>query len=104
MALTFSYRGRLTDLVEQDIYRIKLNYRIIDKLYLRSFYQINNRRDKLDDTQRKLTAWNSLLQYEFFAGSNLYFVLNLQKDNNLEDHGLFENAGKYFKFAYEVNF
>lgn len=104
MALTFSYRGRLTDLVEQDIYRIKLNYRIIDKLYLRSFYQINNRRDKLDDTQRKLTAWNSLIQYEFFAGSNLYFVLNLQKDNNLEDHGLFENAGKYFKFAYEVNF
>lgn len=104
LGLSFSYRGRETDLVEQDIYRIKLNYRIMDKLYLRSFYQINNRTDKRIDDTRKLTAWNSLLQYEFFAGSNLYFVLNLQKDNDLEDHGLFENAGKYFKFAYEINF
>jgi hypothetical protein len=104
MGLTLSYRGQKTDAVDQNIYRVKLNYRIIDKLYLRSFYQINNKKDLVGDDRRILMAWNSLLQYEFFAGSNLYFVLNLQKDSDMEGSRLLENPGRYFKLAYEVNF
>ncbi len=94
MAVTFSYRARQTSAIDQKIYRVKLNYRIMDKLYLRSFYQ--------RDTYNNVSLWNSLLQYEFFAGSNVYLVVNLQK--NVDNKDLLENVGRYFKFAYEMNF
>lgn len=71
------------------IVRMKADYRIMDKLYLRSFFQ--------RDTGKDLTFWNSLVQYEFFAGSNIYVVLNLL-GNDLD------YVGRYFKFAYEFNF
>ena len=103
IGLALSYRGQHTEDFDQKIYRIKLNYRIIDKLYLRSFFQRNIVEDNSAGVS-KVTSWNSLLQYEFFAGSNVYFVMNLQKDPARDDHRLFENTGQYFKFAYEVNF
>lgn len=71
------------------IIRAKADYRIMDKLYLRSFFQ--------RDTGKDVTFWNSLVQYEFFAGSNIYVVLNLL-GNDLD------YVGRYFKFAYEFNF
>ncbi|MBL7960310.1 hypothetical protein JNL27_08720, partial [bacterium] len=113
MGLLLTYLGQHTEDFDQKIYRIKLNYRIIDKLYLRSFFQRDDYNDSSIDEQYKVTSWNSLLQYEFFAGSNLYFVLNLQKkyyvlnsyrDPRKNDNKLFENSGQYFKFAYELNF
>ena len=75
--------------IKQTIFRIKLDWRIIDKLYLRSFFQ--------QDTYRRLALWNSLLQYEFFAGSNIYLVLNLE-GNKLQ------NTQRVFKIGYEFNF
>lgn len=75
--------------IKQTIYRIKLDWRIMDKLYLRSFFQ--------KDTYRNTALWNSLLQYEFFAGSNAYLVLNLQ-GNKLQ------NTQRVFKVGYEFNF
>jgi hypothetical protein len=75
--------------IKQTIFRIKLDWRIIDKLYLRSFFQ--------QDTYRRVALWNSLLQYEFFAGSNIYLVLNLQ-GNKLQ------NTQRVFKVGYEFNF
>lgn len=113
MGLLLSYRGQHTETFDQKIYRVKLNYRIIDKLYLRSFFQRDDYEDGSINEHYKLTSWNSLLQYEFFAGSNVYFVLNLQKnyyvldsyrDPRYNDNKLFENSGQYFKLAYELNF
>ena len=104
MGLLLSYVGQHTEDFDQKIYRIKLNYRIIDKLYLRSFFQKKIVDDNSPNGVSRITSWNSLLQYEFFAGSNVYFVLNLQKDPGQNDSKLFENSGQYFKFAYELNF
>jgi hypothetical protein len=75
--------------VDQNIYRIKMDYRLRRKLYLRSFFQ--------RDTQRDVTFWNSLIQYEFFAGSNVFLVLNLL-GNDLD------YVGRYLKVAYEIYF
>ncbi|MBL7961915.1 hypothetical protein JNL27_16905, partial [bacterium] len=104
MGLLLSYVGQHTEDFDQKIYRIKLNYRVIDKLYLRSFFQKRIVDDNSPSGVSRVTSWNSLLQYEFFAGSNVYVVLNLQKDPGLNDNRLFENSGQYFKFAYEMNF
>ena len=75
--------------VEQTIVRVKLDVRVIDRLYLRSFIQ--------KDNYRQQGLWNTLLQYEFFAGSNVYLVLNQEGQR-------FENGGKFFKVGYEVGF
>ncbi|KAB2878511.1 hypothetical protein F9K33_12930 [bacterium] len=104
MGLLLSYVGQHTEDFDQKIYRIKLNYRVMDKLYLRSFFQKRIVDDNSPSGVSRVTSWNSLLQYEFFAGSNVYVVLNLQKDPGLNDNRLFENSGQYFKFAYEMNF
>ncbi|MBL7993995.1 hypothetical protein JNM05_01365 [bacterium] len=104
MGLLLSYVGQHTEDFDQKIYRIKLNYRVMDKLYLRSFFQKRVVDDNSPNGISRVTSWNSLLQYEFFAGSNVYVVLNLQKDPGLNDNRLFENSGQYFKFAYEMNF
>lgn len=71
------------------IYNIKLDYKIIDKLFLRAYYQRN--------TQRKLALLNTMLQYEFFGGSSVYFVLNLDGDR-------LEYTRRYFKVSYEFKF
>ena len=75
--------------VRQTIVRVKVDMRLIDQLYFRSFVQ--------RDSYSRLGLWNSLLQYEFFAGSNVYFVLNQEGER-------FENSGESFKVGYEVNF
>ena len=87
LTTSLSYRDFFD--IKQTIFRIKLDWRIIDKLYLRSYFQ--------QDTYRKLALWNSLLQYEFFAGSNIYLVLNLE-GNKLQ------NTQRVFKIGYEFNF
>ncbi len=74
--------------VEQTIVRVKLDVRLMERLYLRSFVQ--------KDNYRKQGLWNTLLQYEFFAGSNVYLVLN-----QIGEH--FEQTGQFFKVGYEVN-
>jgi hypothetical protein len=87
--LTLNYNYRSQPGIKQSIYNIRLDSRILDKLYLRSYFQ--------DDTYRKIAQWNTLLQYEFFGGSSVYFVINLAGDH-------LQNTGRYFKVAYEFNF
>jgi hypothetical protein len=86
-SITLNYRELFN--IKQTIYRIKVDYRIIDKLFLRTYFQ--------KDTYRRLALWNTLLQYEFFAGSNAYFVLNLEGDK-------LQNTRRVFKLGYEFNF
>jgi hypothetical protein len=74
--------------VRQTIIRLKLDVRLLERLYLRSFVQ--------KDNYRKLGLWNTLLQYEFFAGSNVYFVLNQTGER-------FEQSGQFFKVGYEAS-
>ena len=71
------------------ILNTRMDYKVMDKLYLRSFFQ--------RDTQSKQSLWNTLVQYEFFAGSNFYFVINLVGQN-------LEKTSKYLKLGYEFNF
>jgi len=66
-----------------------LNWKIMNKLFLRSYYQ----RDNLS----KQALWNSILQYEFFAGSNAYLVVNMNGEN-------LQYIGKYFKLGYDFTF
>ena len=89
MRLTFNYSYRGQDQIKQSIFNIKFDCRLIDKLYLRSFFQ--------KDTYNDLALWNTLLQYEFFGGSSVYLVLNLSGDR-------LQNTGRYFKTGYEFNF
>jgi len=89
LRLTLNYTHVEHDIVNQTIYSAKLDYRILSKLYLRTYYQ--------RDTYFKKGLWNTLLQYEFFGGSNVYLVLNLRGDR-------LENTGRYFKISYEFNF
>lgn len=85
--VTVNYRELFN--IKQTIYRIKVDYRIIDKLFLRTYFQ--------KDTYGKKALWNTLLQYEFFAGSNAYLVINLE-GNKLQ------NTRRVFKLGYEFNF
>ncbi|CAN5636911.1 hypothetical protein BH10BAC5_BH10BAC5_01210 [soil metagenome] len=71
------------------ILNTRMDYKVMDKLYLRSFFQTN--------TGSKQSLWNTLVQYEFFAGSNFYFVLNLIGEN-------LQHTSKYLKLGYEFNF
>ena len=84
--LNYHYRDVLN--IVQSIYQVKLNYRIIQKLFLRTFFQ--------KDTYANDALWNTLLQYEFFAGSNIYFVFNLEGDR-------LQNTVRYFKIGYNFN-
>ncbi len=59
------------------------------KLFLRSYFQ----RDNL--SQQAL--WNSILQYEFFAGSSAYIVVNMNGEN-------LQYIAKYFKIGYDFAF
>ncbi len=75
--------------VRQTIIRVKMDVRLLERLYFRSFVQ--------KDNYFKRGLWNTLLQYEFFAGSSVYLVLNQEGER-------FQNSGKFFKVGYEVNF
>ncbi|MCI0448430.1 MAG: hypothetical protein L0Y79_01440 [Chlorobi bacterium] len=85
--LNYNYR-ELFD-IKQSIYSAKIDYKVIDKLYLRTFFQ--------KDTYNRRALWNTLVQYEFFGGSSVYLVLNLE-GNRLE------YTRRYFKVGYEFNF
>lgn len=74
---------------KRTILNSRLDWRILPKLYLRSYYQ----RDNLT----KQALWNSIAQYEFFAGSNVYLVINLNGDK-------LQNTARYFKVGYEFAF
>jgi len=75
--------------VKRTIFNSRLDWQVINKLYIRSYFQ--------KDTYTKQALWNSIFQYEFFAGSNVYFVINLN-GNKLQ------NTAKYFKVGYEFTF
>jgi len=75
--------------VKQSIFSIKADLRIIQRLFLRTYFQ--------RDTYSRIAEWNSLIQYEFFGGSSVYLVLNFTGDR-------LEYTQRYFKVAYDVNF
>lgn len=83
LQIVYHYRDVLD--IKQNIYRVKLNYQILPKLYLRSYFQ--------EDTYNDMALWNTLLQYEFFAGSNVYLVFNLEGEK-------LQNTIRYFKIGY----
>ncbi len=84
--LSYSYR-RLFD-IKQSVLNVRLDYRIIKDLYLRTFYQ--------RDTYSRQSLLNAMIQYEFFAGSNAYIVLNLDGDR-------LQYTRRYFKISYEFS-
>ena len=71
------------------IFSTRMDYKVMDKLFLRSLFQ--------RDSQSKQALWNTLVQYEFFAGSNFYFVLNLVGDK-------LQHTSRFLKLGYEFNF
>ena len=73
---------------DRTIINARMDYKIMKKLFIRAFYQ--------KDTYSKASLLNAMLQYEFFAGSNIYLVLNLD-GNNLQF------TRRYFKFGYDFN-
>lgn len=84
-----SYNNHSASDVKQSIFSAKLDWRVLPRLYVRSYFQT--------DTYNRRALWNSMLQYEFFAGSSAYVVLNLQGEK-------LQNTGRYFKVGYEFNF
>lgn len=87
MKFAYDYQSVLG--IKQSIFSTKLDWRIIPKLYLRAYFQ--------QDTYNKLAMMNTMLQYEFFAGSNIYLVLNLEGEK-------LQNTGRYFKVGYDFHF
>jgi hypothetical protein len=87
-SILFAYDYRTVMDIKQSIFSAKLDWRVFPKLYLRSYYQ--------EDTYNKLALWNTMLQYEFFAGSSVYLVMNLLGEK-------LQNTGKYFKVGYDFN-
>ncbi|MBL7129015.1 MAG: hypothetical protein ISS16_08525 [Ignavibacteria bacterium] len=71
------------------IINARFDYQVLKKLYLRAFYQ--------KDTYSEDALLNAMVQYEFFAGSNVYFVLNLEGEK-------LHYTRRYFKISYEFNF
>jgi len=74
---------------KRTILNTRMDYRILPQLYLRSFFQRDN--------FNKQALWNTILQYEFFAGSSVYLVFNLNGDR-------LQNTRKYFKVGYDFAF
>lgn len=74
---------------DRTIINTRIDYKAMKKLYLRAFLQ--------KDTYTKNALLNAMVQYEFFAGSNLYLVLNLIGDN-------LQYTSRYSKIGYEFNF
>ena len=86
---TLNYTYRELFEIKQSIYSAKIDYKVIEKLYLRTFFQ--------KDTYNRRALWNTLVQYEFFGGSSVYLVLNLDGDR-------LQYTRRYFKVGYEFNF
>jgi hypothetical protein len=84
---SYSYR-EVGDII-QSIYSTKIDLKVIEKLYLRTYFQ--------KDTYGKRALWNTMVQYEFFGGSSVYLVLNLEGDK-------LQYTRRYFKVSYEFNF
>ena len=82
--------------IKRTIYSAKLDYRILSKLYLRSYFQFQ-KTTVADQASTKQALWNTMMQYEFFGGSSVYLVLNMYGDR-------LQYTGRYFKIAYEFNF
>ncbi|HRE39756.1 MAG TPA: hypothetical protein PLG90_00345 [Ignavibacteria bacterium] len=75
--------------IKQTIINTRVDYRIIKQLYFRGFFGKN--------TNTKEALLNLMMQYEFFAGSNIYLVMNLQGPE-------LEYTRRYFKIGYEFSF
>ncbi|MEO8664598.1 MAG: hypothetical protein ABI462_03800 [Ignavibacteria bacterium] len=75
--------------VKRTILNTRLDWKVINRLYLRSYFQRDN--------YSRQALWNSVLQYEFFAGSSVYLVVNLNGDR-------LQNTRNYFKVGYEFTF
>ena len=75
--------------VKRTILNTRLDWKVINKLYLRSYFQRDN--------YTRQALWNSILQYEFFAGSSVYLVVNLNGQK-------LQNTRNYFKVGYEFTF
>ncbi len=88
IAMRFAYDYQSVFDIKQSIFSARMDWRVVPKLFLRSYFQ--------QDTYNRLAMWNTLVQYEFFAGSNIYFVLNLQGQK-------LQNTGRYFKIGYDFN-
>lgn len=82
--------------IKRTIYSTKLDYRILSKLYLRTYFQYQQVKQG-ENSPVKQALWNTMMQYEFFGGSSVYLVLNLYGDR-------LQYTGRYFKIAYEFNF
>lgn len=89
LALSASMTYVTIDDIKRTIVNTRLDFKPINHVYIRSYYQ--------RDSYTKQALWNSILQYEFFAGSNVYLVFNLNGDR-------LQNIGKYFKVGYEFIF
>ena len=87
MGFAYDYQSVMD--IKQSIFSVKLDWRVLQRLYVRSYFQ--------QDTYNRLAMWNTTFQYEFFAGSNVYFVLNLQGPK-------LQSTGRYFKIGYDFNF
>ncbi len=85
---SYSYR-EVGESIKQSIYSTKIDLKLLDKLFLRTYFQ--------KDTYGKRALWNTMVQYEFFGGSSVYFVLNLEGDK-------LQYTRRYFKVSYEFNF
>ncbi len=75
--------------LKRTILNTGLNWKVMNRLFIRSYFQ----RDNI--TRQAL--WNSILQYEFFAGSNFYIVVNINGDK-------LQYVGKSFKLGYDFTF
>jgi hypothetical protein len=89
LALSASLTYVDIDNIKRTIVNTRLDFKPFNRVFLRSYFQ----RDNLT----KQALWNSILQYEFFAGSNIYLVLNMNGDR-------LQYVGKYFKVGYEFIF
>lgn len=89
LALSASITYIDVDEIKRTIVNTRMDFKPFPKIYIRSYFQRDN--------YTRQALWNSILQYEFFAGSNIYVVLNLNGDR-------LQYAGKYFKVGYEFIF
>jgi hypothetical protein len=75
--------------IKRTIINARMDFRILKQFYLRSFFR--------KDTYSQNALLNTMLQYEFFAGSNIYLVMNLEGKK-------LQYVRRYFKIGYEFNF
>ncbi len=74
---------------KRTILNTRMDWKVLPKFFIRSYFQ----RDNI--SQQAL--WNSIFQYEFFAGSSAYAVVNMSGEN-------LQYVAKYFKVGYDFAF